>query len=163
MVATLFGGSGFDAQQRTGGGSELTGGFSGNTCRVLLSPGGRLLGVTGPHLLILGRGHRMKENDMEEVGAALKNLRQKKGWSARELADRAGTTRSVIANIESNRKSSLSVDELIRLADALGCHPADIDARLDPEGFVAKARKFDAIAATFDGAFDRTYVRGTDG
>jgi transcriptional regulator with XRE-family HTH domain len=57
------------------------------------------------------------------LGLRLARYRKSNGLSAAELAELAGTTRSVIANIESGRRTDMSTDELVKLSAALGIPP----------------------------------------
>ena len=50
----------------------------------------------------------------------LKEIRTKKGWSQRELAEKAETTGAYIAMLETGRKQNPSLAVLKRLAKALG-------------------------------------------
>lgn len=52
-------------------------------------------------------------------GKNLKKLRNKMGWSLRELERRSGISKSLIADIEAN-KANPSVKTLQKLADAFG-------------------------------------------
>ncbi|CAN5187831.1 hypothetical protein BH20ACT9_BH20ACT9_05990 [soil metagenome] len=78
-------------------------------------------------------------------------LREARGWSARQLAERlheldgGALDRNVIASLESGRRQSVSVDELTLLALALDCSPAhllvpDDDTRLRVGRFAVNAR-----------------------
>lgn len=61
----------------------------------------------------------------EGLGKRLATYRRLAGLSARELAEAAGSglTRGVIANIESGRKTDITVDQLIALAASLRINP----------------------------------------
>ncbi len=48
----------------------------------------------------------------------LRALRHQAGWTQRELADRAGTTQSVISRIENQRGDEISLATLLRFASA---------------------------------------------
>lgn len=67
---------------------------------------------------------------MDKLGKYPKNrireLRKDKGWSLRELAKRAGFPHyQTLNNLELSR-ADLTHSHIIRLSDALGCHPLDI-------------------------------------
>ncbi len=58
-------------------------------------------------------------DDSDEIGARLRSIRQAKGISARDLADRAGVTAAYISRLE-NGKMSPTVASLSRVMQALG-------------------------------------------
>ena len=62
---------------------------------------------------------------MEKTRNRLKELRQKAGYSQAELAQRAGTAQSHIANIE-NGKRDIDFELAERLAKALGVKPYEL-------------------------------------
>lgn len=82
------------------------------------------------------------------VARRIKELRQKKGWSAAKLADACGSigmpelNRSVIANIESRRRKNVTLEEAMTLAmvlDVAPLHlivPTDVAAKYDSELFM---------------------------
>jgi transcriptional regulator with XRE-family HTH domain len=68
--------------------------------------------------------------------ARIQRLRKRKGWTQRELAERLeaegfelGIDRDVVANFESGRRRSLSVDELVAFAAVLDVSPVDLIVR----------------------------------
>ncbi|MCC2032182.1 helix-turn-helix domain-containing protein [Microbacterium allomyrinae] len=63
------------------------------------------------------------EGSEETIGKRLARYRKLAGFSAHELAERAGLTRSVIANIENNRRTDITVSEVIALSQALDVPP----------------------------------------
>lgn len=67
----------------------------------------------------------MASRPSEGIGKRLAKYRRLSGLSARELADQAGMglTRGVVANIESGRKSDITVDQLIALSTVLRIPP----------------------------------------
>ncbi len=75
------------------------------------------------------------------VARRMKELRQRRGWTAAELADRCAEigmpelNRSVIANIESHRRKYVTVDEAFTLAYALDVAPIHllVPTTLDPD------------------------------
>ena len=68
-------------------------------------------------------------NPTRTVAARVQELRRKRGWSAEALAEECADlgmpalNRSVIANIESGRRTYVSVEELLTLAYALDVAP----------------------------------------
>lgn len=58
------------------------------------------------------------------VARNLKRLRQKKGMSQEELADRADINRNYVGMIERSENAA-TVDMLEKLADALGAKPVE--------------------------------------
>ncbi len=60
-----------------------------------------------------------REYPYEHVADALLQLRAELGWTQQELAERAGTTQSVIARAESGRHS-FRIDLIDRIAQAAG-------------------------------------------
>ncbi|WP_285063697.1 helix-turn-helix transcriptional regulator [Frigoribacterium sp. ME-P-080] len=76
-------------------------------------------------------------------GARLAKYRKMAGFSARELSDRINgeISRGVIANIESGRKTDVTVDQMLTLAWALDIPPVALALPLEePERFVALAK-----------------------
>ncbi len=57
----------------------------------------------------------------EEIGAALRAVREAKGLSQREVAERMGVTRPRVSQIESVEGAALALEVLSRYAQALGC------------------------------------------
>ena len=64
----------------------------------------------------------------DEFRFNLKHYRELKGWTQSQLAIQANSSNGMIGNIESG-KSKPSLDNIIRLADALDIHPADLFLR----------------------------------
>jgi transcriptional regulator with XRE-family HTH domain len=54
------------------------------------------------------------------IGERLKALRQKKGWSQRELARRAGVRHATLVELETGVRTETRTDIARRLAKALG-------------------------------------------
>lgn len=59
---------------------------------------------------------------LRALGARVRDLRQKKGWTQEQLADGARVTRVCIVAVEGG-KQNVSMDIVIRLANALGVSP----------------------------------------
>ena len=55
--------------------------------------------------------------DKQRIGAQLKDLRQKRGWTQEQVAEMVGLNRSTIANIELGKRS-LTLETLRRFCDA---------------------------------------------
>lgn len=56
---------------------------------------------------------------MLELGKKIKELRNKKDFSARELSERSGVARSLISQLETGKRLSTGMDTIYRLAKAL--------------------------------------------
>ena len=56
----------------------------------------------------------------QELGHMLKALRERKGLTQVELAEKAGVTQSYLARLEAGERENPSLDVLKRLAEALG-------------------------------------------
>lgn len=57
----------------------------------------------------------------EEIGAALRAVREARGLSQREVAERMDVTRARVSQIESVEGTSLALEVLNRYAQAVGC------------------------------------------
>ena len=77
-----------------------------------------------------------RETANEEIGAALRALREAKEMSQREVAAAMGVTRSRVSQIEASEGTSLALSVLDRYARALGCH-LEITLRDDRNGVAA--------------------------
>jgi transcriptional regulator with XRE-family HTH domain len=62
----------------------------------------------------------------KRLNTVLRALREKKGWSQRELAAKAETTGAYVAMLETGAKKNPSLDVLKRLAKALGVSVVDL-------------------------------------
>ena len=60
---------------------------------------------------------------MTPITLRVKELREAKGWSQAELADKAGIRRATVSAIESNQTTGIDFETLERMAKALGCDP----------------------------------------
>lgn len=60
-----------------------------------------------------------KENIYNIIGKNIKKYRKLKGWTQKELADRAMASDSLIAKLESVTYQTISVDNLEHIADVL--------------------------------------------
>ena len=75
----------------------------------------------------------MTRRPTDDIGKRVARYRRIAGLSARELAERAGCglTRGVIANLESGRKTDITVDQLFALSVVLGIPPLVLALPLD--------------------------------
>lgn len=82
---------------------------------------------------------------MTPVVLLLREIRQAKGLSQRELAKRAGLRRATIAKAETGKTKGIDYDTLSRLADVLDIAPGDLFGRTvapkSATGRVRRARK----------------------
>lgn len=60
---------------------------------------------------------------MTPITVRLRELRDARGWSQRELARRANITHATVNRIENGKVKSLDLEVLEKLAAALGCDP----------------------------------------
>lgn len=56
----------------------------------------------------------------ERLGARIAELRKERGWTQRELAERAGITPTYVSEIENARAGNVGSSILLEIADALG-------------------------------------------
>jgi transcriptional regulator with XRE-family HTH domain len=68
------------------------------------------------------------ETHLIHIGAMVRQLRESKGLSGEQLAERAGLVKSDISKIENGRRN-ITINTLVRLSSALD---AVIDIRLTP-------------------------------
>lgn len=57
---------------------------------------------------------------MTAIRLRVRELREARGWSQSELADRAGVRRATVSDIETEKTRGVDFDVLERLASALG-------------------------------------------
>jgi transcriptional regulator with XRE-family HTH domain len=57
--------------------------------------------------------------DWERMGERIHIARRRKGLTTEALAQRAGTARATISRLENARKPHISLDVIVRIADAL--------------------------------------------
>ena len=58
--------------------------------------------------------------DVSRVGRRVRLLRERRGLTQEELAERSGVSRSLIANLETGANRGLQIENAIKIADALG-------------------------------------------
>ena len=73
----------------------------------------------------------MANHTMTPVSVRVKELREGRGWTQTELAERAGITRVTLSRIENGHTKGIDFDTLDKLAKALDCHPATLIERRD--------------------------------
>jgi transcriptional regulator with XRE-family HTH domain len=85
-------------------------------------------------------------NSTRAIADRVKELRQKRGWSASALADECAElgmpalNRSVIANLESGRRAYVTTDEMLALAYALDVAPIHLLVPLEEDESVEQHR-----------------------
>jgi len=62
---------------------------------------------------------------MERVGDKVRKFREARGWTIKELAERADLTPNGVSRIELHYRSP-GADTVVKLADALGVEPGDL-------------------------------------
>jgi transcriptional regulator with XRE-family HTH domain len=84
-------------------------------------------------------GHGLDDR-LRALATRIRKVRRDHDLSQEDLADRAGVSRSVVAELERSRLDqpkrredprkrparNITLDSLFRMADALGVHPADL-------------------------------------
>ena len=73
----------------------------------------------------------MAESTMTPVSIRVKELREGRGWTQVELAERAGITRAQLSRIENHQTKGIDFQTLDSLARALEVHPAVLIERRD--------------------------------
>lgn len=71
------------------------------------------------------------------LGARIKALRKRQGWSQEQLAERVGISTQYVSNIERGKENP-TLDLLLRLAEALRVAPVDL-FNFEAEGLNRKA------------------------
>lgn len=88
------------------------------------------------------RAHRPRavlKEYLSALGLRVRNLRLKKGWTQEQLAETAGVTRVCIVAVEGG-KQNVSMDIVIRLANALGVLPERLMIDDDDPALAAEQR-----------------------
>lgn len=78
------------------------------------------------------RGKRADHQDREAFGQHVRSIRQAKGLSQEELADRAGVHRTYVSSLERGQRN-VGLDNIHAIARALGVDPAKLFAE-DTDG-----------------------------
>jgi len=81
---------------------------------------------------------RSKQSNQDQLGRAIKKLRQDLGISASELAKRSGLSRSYISYLESGRFKDVGLDKFARIAAAL---EVSADQLLIAAGYLPASRE----------------------
>ena len=98
------------------------------------------------------------------IAKRMKELRQKKGWSAANLADACAEVgmpelnRSVIANIESRRRKNVTVEEVLTLAFVLDVSPLHLMVPIDE--FAPGEKPYRLVGKNFALYDIRDWIRG---
>jgi transcriptional regulator with XRE-family HTH domain len=83
----------------------------------------------------------MKEDvSRSRLGATLRSLRQRRGWTLAELGRRCGFSVPTLSKVENDRLS-LSYDKLIRLSEGLGVDIGELFAPVDAAGTAVTGRR----------------------
>jgi transcriptional regulator with XRE-family HTH domain len=103
----------------------------------------------------------------QTVAAQVRELRQRRGWSAEDLArecERLGApdlNRSVLANLESGRRKYITADEVLTLAYALDVAPVHLLVPIDRRDDLDADRYRVAPDVFLSPAATRAWIRGT--
>lgn len=89
---------------------------------------------------------------MQEVGRRVRELRDSRGWSLRQLAERAEVSHAWIAGVEGGLREKIDIARLGKLAAALGVSVEDLvghtgERERTPEEKAALEKSADEIAA----------------
>jgi DNA-binding Xre family transcriptional regulator len=76
-----------------------------------------------------------------EVAAQLEELRINRGWSQAELARQSGVPQPTISRLESGKTRTIDLDNLERLANALGVNAAALIEHVREESATPAVRK----------------------
>jgi transcriptional regulator with XRE-family HTH domain len=108
----------------------------------------------------------MDAKDAKRLGTLLRQRREGRGWSIRQLEERSGVDDSSIVRLENGRQSRPSVEKLNRLADALQLPVEDllIAARLTQPGGLPSLRpylraKYPELPASAEAELSRYFDR----
>ncbi len=71
------------------------------------------------------------KRDNKGLGEHIRQMREERGLSQQELAERAMVTRPYISNLERGQ-SSPTVDLIVRFAKAMDCKPSDLLSSYEP-------------------------------
>lgn len=65
-------------------------------------------------------------NEFTSLGIAVKELRELRGWSIRELARRSGISAAIISRLEAADDWNMTIRNVARIAEALGVTIGDL-------------------------------------
>lgn len=60
------------------------------------------------------------------IGKYMKQARERKGWSQKQLADALGITQQAVSALESDTKSSVTLSAVMKYSEALNCSPLEL-------------------------------------
>lgn len=82
------------------------------------------------------------KTDMNDLGTTVRDLRQARGWTQQELADRLGVSQRWVSDVENGRTTMPRLARLRRLADTLGVDRGVLIAAAD---YASRRELADAI------------------
>jgi transcriptional regulator with XRE-family HTH domain len=103
-------------------------------------------------LCLVSTASEEEKGVMDAVRSRVKELRGRKGWSGAELGERLSAlgvpwNRSVVANFESGRRPTVSVQELLALSLLLDVAPVNLLVPLDSEPYRITPQGSDAYSS----------------
>jgi transcriptional regulator with XRE-family HTH domain len=107
-----------------------------------------------------------RDSSTRTIADRVKELRQKRGWSAAALADECAElgmpalNRSVIANLESGRRTYVSTDELLVFAYALDVAPVHLMVPLEEDDSIEQHRYYVTPGHAMHVPVTRQWIRG---
>jgi len=81
-------------------------------------------------LVAPAHSHVVLEDYLETLGLTVRRLRNDTGWTQQQLATATGLTRAYLVGVEGG-KQNVTMDVVVRLANALGVRPDDLIAGTD--------------------------------
>lgn len=88
-----------------------------------------------------------RAESVARIGAAVQRIRRAAGMSQEELAQRIGSTRNAIQNMEGGRKSTFDVLDLMEIANALEVPPILLLFPNLPDGQLTALPETDTVAS----------------
>lgn len=76
------------------------------------------------------------------IGALIRQLRDKRGWTQAQLANQAGITITCLSNLERGATHDPNIETIAGLAAAFGLQPSELDVRRLAEAVAEQARTF---------------------